>query len=270
MDQSKILKDLEEHLSKEGGSAEHARFFGKLHHLALKGLGFYSDGSHGSGGESAVLHHANIILSSCSKEWRVVFDVGANRGSYSELASSIMGGFDIYSFEPCKASFDLLKQSSEKNARVKAFNFGFSDAPQIATIHKAHDSSMLNSLYQRRLDHIGISLDTSESIMLKTIDDFCSENNIERIGFLKIDVEGHELAVLKGAKRMLSERRIRFIQFEFGGTNIDSRTFFQDFWYLLSEFNIYRIMQNGICHLSTYSEAFEIFLLQNFLAELKA
>lgn len=270
MDQKKILEDLENHLSKEGGNAKHAQFFNKLHHLALRGLGFYNDGNHGSGGEVAVLHHVNSVLSGCGEEWRILFDVGANRGSYSTLAASIVNGIDIYSFEPCKSSFDLLTQSVQNISAVKAFNFGFSDTSQTATIHKAHDVSMLNSLYRRRLDHIGVSLDAVETVHLKTIDEFCQENNIEQIGFLKIDVEGHELAVLKGAKRMIDERRIRFIQFEFGGTNIDSRTFFQDFWYLLSEFNIFRIMENGICHLRGYSEAYEIFVLQNFLAELKA
>ena len=49
------------------------------------------------------------------------------------------------------------------------------------------------------------------------------------IDFFKIDVEGHEMDVLKGIGDKISN--IKLIQFEFGGCNIDTRCFFQDFWY---------------------------------------
>ena len=47
-----------------------------------------------------------------------------------------------------------------------------------------------------------------------TLDDFCDENNVEFIDFLKIDVQGAEFKVLKGAKKALSEKRIGVIQLE--------------------------------------------------------
>jgi hypothetical protein len=46
-------------------------------------------------------------------------------------------------------------------------------------------------------------------------------------------VHGHELQALEGAAELLRAGRIRAIQFEFGGANVDSRTFFRDFWNLL-------------------------------------
>jgi hypothetical protein len=48
---------------------------------------------------------------------------------------------------------------------------------------------------------------------------------------VKMDIEGHELTALKGFGAALDVARV--LQFEFGGCNIDSRTYFQDFWYFL-------------------------------------
>src|SRR5690606_3866529 len=107
-------------------------------------------------------------------------------------------------------------------------------------------------------------------IEIRTIDQFCRDQNISNIDFLKLDIEGHEMAALRGASEMLNKNAIRFIQFEFGGCNIDSRTYFQDFWYLLHErYKIYRIVRDGLFHVERYSETYEIFRTINYLAELK-
>jgi hypothetical protein len=83
-----------------------------------------------------------------------------------------------------------------------------------------------------------------------------------------MDVEGNELNILNGAKRMIENDSIDFIQFEFGGCNIDSRTFFQDFFYLLKErYRIYRILKNGLYPIDSYSEKYEIFITTNYLAQ---
>ncbi|MBK8352977.1 MAG: FkbM family methyltransferase [Saprospirales bacterium] len=130
--------------------------------------------------------------------------------------------------------------------------------------------SGLASVYQRNLDFIDIKMDKIEKISVKKMDDYCIENNISEITFLKIDVEGNELSVLNGAKKLLSENKIKYIQFEFGGCNIDSRTYFKDFYDLLNEkYKVYRILRDGLFHIEKYSENLEIFVTSNFFAELK-
>jgi hypothetical protein len=80
-------------------------------------------------------------------------------------------------------------------------------------------------------------------------------------------VEGHELAVLKGAHRMIDRNAIEIIQFEFGGTSLDSRSYFKDFFQLLSpKYRIYRILPRGLRELKAYSEKLEIFQSANYLA----
>jgi hypothetical protein len=79
-------------------------------------------------------------------------------------------------------------------------------------------------------------------------------------------VEGHELSVLAGAKEVLN--RIELVQFEFGGGNIDSKTYFQDFWYFFKNlnFDIYRLTPRGPIKVSEYSEFLEVFRPTNYFA----
>ena len=99
-----------------------------------------------------------------------------------------------------------------------------------------------------------------------TLQDYWNkEINSEYIDFLKIDVEGHEMNVLQGIGSKISH--IKLIQFEFGGCNIDSRIFFQDFWYFFStnNFKIFRISPFGLIELNQYKEIYESFSTTNFL-----
>jgi hypothetical protein len=82
-------------------------------------------------------------------------------------------------------------------------------------------------------------------------------------------VEGHEFDVITGAQEMLETGSIDMVSFEFGGTNIDTRTFFRDFWYLLTRFKlrIFRITPSGyLSPIGTYNEFMEQFGATNYVA----
>jgi hypothetical protein len=150
---------------------------------------------------------------------------------------------------------------------VKLFNLGFSDKKESVTLYSNKKGSGLASIYNRRLNHFNIDLKYKELIHLESLDNFCKNKEIDHINFLKLDIEGHEYKVLKGAKDLISKNSIDFIQFEFGGANIDSRTYFQDFYYLLVPYyNIHRILKDGLMTIDKYKETHENFITTNFLA----
>lgn len=103
-----------------------------------------------------------------------------------------------------------------------------------------------------------------------TLDDITEKHGLTEIAFLKLDLEGHELEALKGAYKLLEGKVVRALAFEFGGCNLDSRTFAKDFWHLLvyeHNFKLYRILPGRrLLHLSCYSETLEHFNWQNILA----
>ncbi len=125
--------------------------------------------------------------------------------------------------------------------------------------------SGLASLTKRRLDHFGLDLSHEEPVPVKRLESWARAANISTVDVLKIDVEGHELDVLKGAGDLLGNARV--VQFEFGGCNIDTRTYFQDFWYLLSrDFQIHRLGPGGTSAITSYTEHDETFTTTNYIA----
>jgi FkbM family methyltransferase len=199
----------------------------------------------------------------------IFVDVGANKGLYSrELLSQYTDRInELHLFEPSK---DLVEQYLRfSDNRVRVNNFALSDRAGNALLYKMSGNTGLNSLTKRRLNHFEGEMNEIEEVEKITLDEYTKKYKINEINLLKIDVEGHELDVLKGAEINLENNRIRCIQFEFGGCNIDTRTFFQDFWYLLNgkyKFKIYRITPFGAFRINKYTELDEIFVTTNFLA----
>ena len=85
-----------------------------------------------------------------------------------------------------------------------------------------------------------------------TIDEFASARNLRDIDLVKVDVEGGEMKVLRGAQDMIKEGRIRAIQFEVGDCYPVCRTWMRDFYDLLNGYAFYRLLPNGLLPLGPY------------------
>lgn len=242
------------------------KFFEPLLRLSLKGLNY------GNGGDFKISGELYVLKYICKKFYNekslILFDVGGNVGNYSKALSHFFNSnATIHSFEPSKKTYEIFLEKTKNIKHIIPNNLGFSDIENYQLLYTNGDGSVYASIYQRNIEHFGVSLDKSEKIKLSTIDAYCQINHIERIHFLKLDIEGHELKALNGAIRMIKGKRIDIIQFEFGDCNIDSRTYFKDFFYLLKDnYRIYRILKDGLFEMPTYKETYEIFKTTNYLA----
>jgi FkbM family methyltransferase len=199
------------------------------------------------------------------------FDVGANQGQFLQLLLNSFTDekFTVHCFEPGKETYQMLLHNSAKAHQVRFNNCGIGREHGEALLHYDRPGSGAASLTKRRLDHINVEFDKSESIKIDTIDNYCTANNIDHIHLLKIDIEGHELDALAGASRMLESNEIDIITFEFGGCNIDTRSFIQDFWYffMAAKMEVFRITPTGyLFQIKSYREIYEQFKTTNFVA----
>jgi FkbM family methyltransferase len=199
----------------------------------------------------------------------VLFDVGGNVGDYTRALLRHCGpGARIFTFEPAAATFALLSESVPGAANVRLEQIGFGDRNGEVDLFADKQASTLASVYPRRVFGGGAARERPvERIAIGRIDDYCRTNGIGRISLLKLDVEGHELAVLKGCGDLLARDCIDVIQFEFGGCNIDARTFLKDFFDLLTpKYTMFRLVADGLVPMPTYRESYEIFDTSYFVA----
>ena len=197
----------------------------------------------------------------------IVIDVGAHNGQFSDNIISEFNFNNLYMLEPSKTCYENLLEKFNNLENIHIFNFGLSDKEETAIFYGEFPGDSHSGVYKRKLRHFEKNYSEVERVNLKTFDEFW-KNTLQNkeIDLLKVDVEGHELAALKGATESL--KSIKVIQFEFGGTSIDSRTFFQDFFYLFkdNDFTIYRMRPNGLLKIDKYTEQDEHFSYSNFLA----
>jgi FkbM family methyltransferase len=231
----------------------------------LQGIGAGS--SVGSSGERAFL----VRLASVRKNRYCVFDVGANQGQFASQVVSALGmnNLDLHCFEPSSSTFLILNDAMQPYPGLHLNNEALGKEMGGAVLYSNEVGSGLASLTRRRLDHFGIDFSRVEDVVVSTLDNYCATRGIEHIDLLKVDVEGHELDVLFGAESMFKANAIDMVIFEFGGCNIDTRTFFQDYFYFFSEKNmvIYRITPSGyLMRIEKYSEICEQFRTTNFCA----
>lgn len=195
----------------------------------------------------------------------IVLDIGANDGDYTAAILKLAPHSSIHAFEPSPAIATFLTARFQNDERVAVHQFGLSNHIGKVQLYSNNFAGKMSSLVKRNLSHLNVQFDLIEEITVTTLRDWCASAGVKP-HVLKIDVEGFEFQVLEGAGDMLSF--VKVIQFEFGGTNVDSRVFFRDFWDILTkaEFEIFRLTPKGLAKINNYSESQEIFVYSNFYA----
>ena len=149
----------------------------------------------------------------------VVFDVGANIGSMTFRFAQLAPRGHIYAFEPTFFAHRKLQHNMSLNPqlaeRITALQLFVSDQSRADHQLKAYASWKVDgSADQTHILHGG-AIKNADSIPAVSIDGFCNENRILKVDVIKIDTDGHELNVLKGACSTI-ERFLPTIIFEVG------------------------------------------------------
>ena len=154
-----------------------------------------------------------------NKKWnssvRTFFDVGANHGNTSFKALKQFPQAQIFAFEPHPETFLRLKDATKDYSAIDPVQtaLGGEAGNQVMYVY---DISNINSLVPNAPYSVRFGKHSSSiSVKCSTVDLFCAERNVKKIDVLKIDTEGFDLEVLKGAAAMLKRGAISFVYFEF-------------------------------------------------------
>lgn len=138
----------------------------------------------------------------------VIVDVGAHIGITALEFADAFPDAIVHAIEPGSENFERLESNLSGKPHIQRHKLAIGAAPGEATlmIEPDHPSTA----------HIGSGDGASETVEVMTFDTFCETRGIEQVSLMKIDTEGYELEVLKGAAGMVASRRIDFIKLECG------------------------------------------------------
>jgi len=153
--------------------------------------------------ESSVFEeNSTKIVKTFIKRGDVVLDIGANIGYYSVIMSKLVGEKGkVVSFEPTRHYRDVLEKNIKINklTNVQVYKFGLSNRKQELEISIGDSSATLHEPQETIINK------KREMIQLYSLDECINELDIDRIDFIKIDVDGHESAFLEGAIKSIEQ-----------------------------------------------------------------
>jgi FkbM family methyltransferase len=195
----------------------------------------------------------------CTRKFNTIFDVGANVGQTAEGLLRFFPSANIYCFEPVASSFQNLHARFGTRVNCLQLALGSEVAAKEMKLRDDPEMNSFFSTYQRAGHYTGCS----ELVAVSTVDLICSERGITSIDVLKMDVQGWELEVLRGASGMLANNRVRFVFAEVGFRRNDvEMAMFGDLDAALSQ---YGFLFCGFYDLFRYGAAKEFTLFANVL-----
>lgn len=195
----------------------------------------------------------------------IAFDVGAAHGRWTKIALDANPALELHCFEPTSRRFAALARDYGGRATLNRLALG--DAPgELPIFYGASGGS--NSLFPQRYGDERYADDDVEPVEISTIDAYCAARGIERVDFIKMDIEGYEPAAIRGAARMLREGRIGVLQFEYSYVFLDAGASLMALMKYVASLNpayrFHKLFPDGARPMPVYAHALDNFKTQNW------
>jgi len=176
------------------------------------------------------------VIRACVRPGDTVFDAGANIGDWMrEVILHCKPSLSrLHAFEPVPETFQALSTAFSGQDNLKLNQLALWEEITMKDFFVFEDGSRFSGFHNRSNFAIDHFRRRHIQVRTTTLSHYCRQAHVTEIRFLKLDVEGAELAVLWGAEGLLVQHKIDFIQFEYGGTYLDSGSTLEETFGLLS------------------------------------
>lgn len=197
----------------------------------------------------------------------LMMDVGANKGDWTmhALNSGVSGqSVRIHAFEPSSGTREILARRYSRFSNVTAHSQALSDRRGEGDFYSKGVGEGTNSLDP-------VSGAEIERVELSTCDDFLRENEVDHVTMLKIDTEGFDLMVMRGAATSLSEGRIDVVQFEYNWRWLLNNACLRDVFLLVADkpYRLGKLVGNSIEFYDEWHFELDRFFENNYVLVLK-
>ena len=192
-------------------------------------------------------------------------DVGGNIGNYSESILNETSS-KVIMFEPLSFVIDEAKNRLRKfENRVEFINKGVGAISEQKEINY-NPNATEHASFSKSVNQIDYLANESKALIeIVSLDDFCSSNNVTHIDFIKIDTEGFEIEVLKGAEKVISDIKPKYIQIENNWHQLFMGTSIFQISKLLKDYDVYMLNKNNLKKIDPSLPLSNIFMFSNFL-----
>lgn len=199
-----------------------------------------------------------------ARHGRYFVDVGANVGDWaSALGALAHDDFRLVAYEPSRSACALLESRFEGDSRVEVRDVALGDRPGELSFLEEHDAGKGSSLVPGLTPIHG----TNHVVTVTTLDAELDRLSWPVVDFVKIDAEGYDFRVMKGACNLLKSQRIALLQFEYNRSwQLAGDTLFGAMSFLASHgYTTYLLKRDGlfVLNYNLYEEYFEY---SNFVA----
>ena len=234
----------------------------KLHRRALAGMGV---GCYGPMEETGELRFLENLLPQLPPH-PVILDIGANRGAYAAAIMRLRPDAMLHAFEPHPRIYPALVAEA-KRLGFAAHNLGCGAEAGLAQLFDAATGSGEGASRSQAVAAATMAAPEAHAIEVVALDPFLDTLGIDAVAYMKIDVEGYELDVLRSIGRRIARNKLGCISFEFNVMNLVTRVFLKDFIAILPGWSFHRLLPDGLAAMGDYDPlSWELFGWQNIAA----
>jgi FkbM family methyltransferase len=232
------------------------------HALSARGYNNYRNNQ-----ESGESYFIKEILAKTNP--KLCIDVGANIGEYTKEILENTNS-KVIAFEPVPTTFEKLRKETEfYSDRIIYENLGVGAFNEDLIIHFNSDA-LAHASFSEEVKQINyVSNEEKVSVPVVTLDTYLKNKNITQVDFIKIDTEGFESEVFKGAIRIFTELKPKYIQIEFNWHQLFRNTSLHYFSQQLPGYEMYQLIPNGWVLRDSKDPLVNIYSYSNFIFSLK-